>query len=301
MTPQAKARESSVVSASLCSLFFLTRRARWALRALRPLAVPFVAMYSLTLRENLRFNSARIFGRNLCPREQRAFAKGVVGNFYDFVSELGASGNESFEQMLSRVETVEGEPAYLEARKRKRGAVLVTAHMGAFEVGLAALRRVEPHVHVVFKRDAFDGFERIRSRVRRRLNVVEEPIDGGFETLVRLRDALAADHVVVMQGDRAMPGQRFQCVPFLSGKLRLPIGPVKLARLTGSPIIPVFVVRNGGRRFCIHLGTPIDIEAGATSVDGIDPAVLSLAQTLESFVSRYPTQWLVLDKAFAED
>jgi lauroyl/myristoyl acyltransferase len=170
--------------------------------------------------------------------------------------------------------------------------------MGAFEVGLAALREWEPKVHVVFKRDSFDGFERIRSRVRAMLGVIEAPIDDGFGSLVQLRDALLANEVVVMQGDRAMPGQRAQVVPFLHGLLRLPLGPVKLAQLTNSPIIPVFLVRGRRGGFHVHLTEPIEVDANAELIDGVDPALLKIGQAIESFVEKCPQQWLVLNRAF---
>jgi KDO2-lipid IV(A) lauroyltransferase len=153
----------------------------------------------------------------------------------------------------------------------------------------------------VFKRDAFGGFERIRSRVRAVLGVHEAPIDDGFASLVKLRDALLADQVIVMQGDRAMPGQRSQVVPFLSGHLRLPLGPVRLAELTGSPIVPVFVVPTDRGGFDVHLCEPIYVDRDAPPVDGVDPALLAFAGAMERFVSRHARQWLVLDRAFVED
>ena len=104
-----------------------------------------------------------------------------------------------------------------------------------------------------------------------------------------------------MQGDRAMPGQRSQAVPFLHGHLRLPLGPVKLAQLTGSPIIPVFLVRGQRGGFCVHLAEPIEVDPNAEPIDGVDPAVRAIGRTIESFVARFPEQWLVLNRAFVED
>ena len=153
-------------------------------------------------------------------------------------------------------------------------------------------------MHVVFKRDLFDRFERIRSGVRELLGVVEAPIDDGLHTLMCLRDALLANEVVVMQADRAMPGQRGQVVPFLHGRMRLPVGPVKLAQLTGSPIIPVFLVRGERGGFRVHITEPISVDPDAELVDGVDPALRQIAQAIQFFVAKYPEQWLVLHRAF---
>jgi KDO2-lipid IV(A) lauroyltransferase len=271
------------------------------LRLIRPLAVRLAIAGSEPVRSSMRDNAGRIFGRELEGSELRRFARAVVRNFYDFVIEVGQSGKLSAQELHDRIESVEGIESYHAARAQRRGAIFVTAHMGCFEVGLAALRQWEPKVHVVFKRDAFDGFERIRSRVRGMLAVIESPIDDGLQSLIRLRDALLANEVVVMQGDRAMPGQRSQVVPFLHGHVRLPLGPVKLAQLTGSPIIPVFLIRGQSGGFRVHLCEQIEVDPEAELVDGVDPALRAIGRTIESFVARCPEQWLVLHRAFVED
>lgn len=301
-TTAPPARPSRVAGAWLALLFFFARVAPWLLTLLRPIAVWIAVFSSRPLRDNIARNARWIFGRDLSGREARAFARGVVGSFYDFVTDVGRSGaGKSAEAFLRRLNSDSGRNGYLQARQARRGAILVTAHMGAFEVGLAALRQVEKDVHVVFKRDAFAGFERIRSRVRAVLGVHEAPIDDGIASLARLRDALLADEVIVMQADRAMPGQRSQVVPFLHGHLRLPIGPVRLAELTGSPIVPVFVVPADGGRFDVHLCEPIHVNRGSEAVGGADPALLAIARAIEAFVARNPKQWLVLEPVFVED
>jgi KDO2-lipid IV(A) lauroyltransferase len=301
-TSPASPRPSRIAKAWLALLFFFARVAPWVLALMRPIAVWISVFSSRPLRDNIARNARWIFGREPSRREARRFARGVVASFYDFVADVGRSGTgKCAEDFLRRLRSDPGREGYLQARQSRRGAILVTAHLGAFEVGLAALRQVEKDVHVVFKRDAFADFERIRSRVRGVLGVHEAPIDDGFASLTKLRDALLADQVVVMQADRAMPGQRSQVVPFLHGHLRLPIGPVRLAELTGSPIVPVFVVPIARGRFDVHLCEPIHVNPNSEPVDGVDPALLKIAKAIESFVAPNPKQWLVLEPVFVED
>jgi lauroyl/myristoyl acyltransferase len=162
---------------------------------------------------------------------------------------------------------------------------------------LAALTNVEPKVHVVFKRDTFGDWERARSDLRQRLGVTEAPIDDGLSMLFRLKSALEADEVVVMQGDRAWAGQQSIEVPVLHGHLRLPTGPVKLAQLNDTPIIPVLAVRSGVARFRVVLGSPIIV----SEYSDVKSAVTAVGEALGRFIARVPQQWLVLHKAFVED
>jgi KDO2-lipid IV(A) lauroyltransferase len=170
----------------------------------------------------------------------------------------------------------------------------VTAHLGSFERGLAALAGAEPRIRVVFRRDTSAVFERQRARLRARLGVLEAPIDDGWSSWLPLRDALLADEVVVLQGDRAINGQRSIRIPFLHGHLRIPTGPVRLARLTGSPIIPVFAPRLPEGGVAVILGAPIEpCDSGAD--------LTALAAAIESIVARHPDQWLAFEPVFDED
>lgn len=281
--------------------FFLARRARWLLRALRPLGVWGAVRCSAKIRRGTYANARRILGPHLTDKQCDRFARGVVRHFYDFVTDVGRSSRMTAAQLRAAIESIDGHEAYVAHRKNGNGAIIVTAHMGSFEVGLAALLGVEQHIHVVFKRDPMDGFESIRSALRAKLGVHEAPIDDGWDTWMRLRDALARNHVVIMQGDRAMPGQKAQSVPMLGGHVSLPLGPVKLAQISGSPIVPVLTVRTptGGCRVCAE--QPIIVDPSAPLIDGVCPALAQLGKVIEKYVTAYPEQWLVLDPAFIED
>lgn len=302
VAPTPSPKQPRMAVAGLAMFFFLARRAPWALDLLRPIAIRLTVGGSPQVRAATAANAARIFDHPLTWWQRIGFARNVVRNFYDFVADAAQSASLSREQLAGKIELVVGEPAYLAARKRyPNGAVLVTAHMGTFEVGLAALRNVETNVHVVFKRDAYPAFEFVRKHVHAILGIHEAPIDDGFPALVRLRDTLRDNGVVVIQADRAMPGQRSETVPFLGGHIRVPTGPVKLAQLTGSPVVPVFVVRSARnrKRFEVHLCEPIFIDA--ESVDGPAIAQRRITEGIAAFVKRYPEQWLVLEHAFVED
>lgn len=222
-------------------------------------------------------------------------------SFFDFVVDVGDACGQSPDQLNACIAQTLGEREYIDARVRGRGVILLTAHMGSFEVGLARLVRMEPRVQVVYKHDAVASFERMRRTLRERLGVREAPIDRGLDTWMSLRDALVRGEAIVMQGDRAMPGQPSQLVPLLHGSIRVPVGAYKLARLTGSVVVPVFTVRTAPRRFQIELYPAIDCTVPRSRGATLDPAALAYARVLSDVIARYPEQWLVLRRAFEND
>ncbi len=226
------------------------------------------------------------------------FGLQVVGAFYDFVYDIGRSLRQSREELIERIESASGEQAYAAVRREGKGAILLTAHMGSFEVGLVALAANEPRIHVVFKRDEVGAFEKLRSELRGRLQVLEAPIDDGWMVWLRLRNALLNNEVVAIQGDRAMPGQKGVKTPLLDGHVLLPTGPFKLAVASGSPIVPIFSVRTESGGVRIFLEEAIYVESDEA---GVANAVQKFADVLGQYIRRYPDQWLVLDRAFCED
>jgi KDO2-lipid IV(A) lauroyltransferase len=278
----------------LRALFFCAQHLPWLLRAGRGFFVRGTVGVSASIRRATAANGRRILGPGADPAALRRYARGVVGSFFDFVCDIGRADRLSRRDLVNRIEHIEGTDRYLQTRQARSGAIIVTAHMGSFEVGVAALLERERRIHVVFKRDT-GRFERIRQALRLRLGVVEQPVDDGWGVWVRLRDALRNDEVVAIQGDRVMPAQKGRPMPVLGGHLVLPTGPVKLAMASGAPIIPVFSVRTprGGIRLFIE--EPILVE------NDVDEPLTRLAAVIEKYVSAYPEQWLVLHPAFEED
>jgi lauroyl/myristoyl acyltransferase len=282
----------------LSLLFRLTAAAPALVHAARPLFVRLAFLFSRKIRRNTDANARGIFGAGATPNQRRDFGLAVVGSFYDFICDIGQSLRQTPEQLRSRIQSAQGEAEYHTTRLAKKGAILLTAHMGSFEVGLVALTTHEKRIHVVFKRDQLSSFERLRTQLRARLGVLEAPIDEGYNGWLALRNALLNDEVVAIQGDRVMPGQKGVAVPFLHGHLLLPTGPFKLALASGAPVIPIFSIRSPTGHIHIHLEPAIQIP---DNPDGLDQAVRQFADCLAKYVALYPEQWLILDKAFCQD
>jgi KDO2-lipid IV(A) lauroyltransferase len=93
-----------------------------------------------------------------------------------------------------------------------------------------------------------------------------------------------------MQVDRAPRTGRTHEVTMFGERGLIPEGPLRLAAMTGAPILPVFVARAGYRRYEVQTCAPIRLERGANR-EAFDAAAQELAGTMEHFVRAHPTQW----------
>jgi KDO2-lipid IV(A) lauroyltransferase len=285
------------------AFFWAAEKAPWAVLAARGALCRGTFRCSTSVRRGTRANASRLLGPDGTPKQVDRLARQILSSFYLACCDIGRSLSATPEALFARVESAEGDEHYRAARAAGKGVIVVTAHMGSFEVGMAALRQRERgKIHVVFRRDAFERFERQRSGLRKRLGIEEAPVDDGWTIWMRLRDALLADEVVVLQGDRVMPGQKGERVPFLGGTIRLPPGPVKIALASGAPIVPIFSVRTEDGKVRLFVEPAIHVRPVAPDeTPGPHPALLQWAGVLERYVRAYPDQWLMLEPALCED
>jgi len=280
-------------------MFFLSRRVPLAVQWTKPIFLWWAWTFSRHLQDATIANAKHLLGSESSLAERRRLGKRVIGSFYDFISDIGRTFALSREQLISLIESIEGMEAYHALRKEGKGVIIATAHMGSFELGMSAMLDIEKRIHVVFQRDENSLFESLRSDFRKRMGIMEAAVDDGWGVWIKLRDALAADEVVAMQADRAMPGQIGVKVPLLDGHALFPEGPAKLAGITGAPIVPVFVLRLPDGRVRIFIEEAIRVHEA--SEVAISQAIAKLARVVGQYIQKYPEQWLVVHRAWCED
>lgn len=220
------------------------------------------------------------------PAERRALARDVFRHFAMCFSDLVVANRRAWEteRMLAGVES----PQHLEAAlARERGVVLLTAHLGNWELagrlGMAATRRP---VHVVMEPEGDARLEALLAghaepggalRVLRR----RHPTD-----VLPLVAALRRRELVAMQGDRALGTAADTPTRFFGAPAAFPLGPFVLARATGATVLPVFCVLEPDRRYRLVLGAPMTVEAR-----GEADALRRWVEALERMVGTHPEQW----------
>jgi len=260
----------------------------WVARATKPFFLASGWICAPRLRAMTIHNARIILGDDAGLRAHRRLAKAMISNSYDFIISLSRASRLSLDSLLEEIESVEGVEHFRAARQLGRGLIIATAHLGDFECGMAALHRIEPRVHVAFHRDRMPVFERLRSVQRQRLGVIEAPVDGGPGAWLAVRDALLANEVVLVQADRALPGQKGMLVPFLHSRVMFASGPARLSILTRAAIVPAFAVRNARGRVRVILEPAIVPEAFG---DDVKAMVAALAAVIGRFVGQYPQQY----------
>ncbi|HKY31563.1 MAG TPA: lysophospholipid acyltransferase family protein [Candidatus Polarisedimenticolia bacterium] len=175
---------------------------------------------------------------------------------------------------------------------RGRGAIIVTMHLGHWDLGLSLLRGLDVPVHVVMREDQPPEVARFAQQLRAgpRLHVHQSA--GSPLLAVKLMAALTRGELVTVQADRAF-GQGTLPVAFFGAEAPLPSGPVRLAMATGAPLLPIFTLMEPDGTYRLMALEPMlfERERGDRVERAVAEAMPRLARMMESVVSRHPDQW----------
>ena len=181
-----------------------------------------------------------------------------------------------------------------------RGVVVVTCHFGNWDVAARTLARYGHPFNLVMAREANDTtaeyVRQAREEAGVRVLLSDTSVYGPFNMLRALRRG----EILALQLDRPLGGDGARAIDFFGAPALFQGGPLRLARLTGAPIIPAFVARLGPRRYRILLGAERRV-ARSASVEEMDRILRAIVAEFEALVREYPEQWFQFAPFWPED
>jgi KDO2-lipid IV(A) lauroyltransferase len=197
-------------------------------------------------------------------------------------------------EFLAGVRVEDGE--LLEAaRSQGRGVIIVTLHIGGWEIVTPVPRDLLDLPMTVVVTDDWLAWAVAGLRVRSGLEIAYDT-----EHPSRLLGCLRRGESVFLIADYGKPGMRTYPVRLLEGDVELPAGPATLARLSAAPIVPFVALPDGNRRWCVKILEPVPPPPRAGGRDGERAALQQLADRfgevlrtdIEHWAAVYPMRWL---------
>lgn len=219
-------------------------------------------------------------------------ARDVLATFSNYASCLAeVLSNDAAVGPRDASTLVRREQYVRDARAMRRGLILVTAHTAGWEtVGPMFNRNQGLPIMIVMRAEADARAQTLHDDARRRGGAVIVHVgDDPLASLPLLRH-LRAGGAVALQLDRLAPGMRTREVDLLGEKMRMPEGPLRLAQMSGAPLLPMFSARDGHRSYIIELYESRCVERNATEAQ-LDEVAQHLANSLAAYLREHPTDW----------
>lgn len=194
----------------------------------------------------------------------------------------------------------------LEQLGAARGAIVLTAHMGSYDLGAALFaHKFNREIRMVRAPEPDKQTEEHFNRSVQRAGDGAVKIDyntAGAHLAFDLLNALRRGEIVSIQGDRAIAG-----VASVQGKMfhhdvLVPGGPFTLAIVSEAPIYPLFIARAGFRRYRVIVDEPFFVTRTEDSRDeAIAVAVQRWCRTLEGVIAQHWSQWFAFASPFVKN
>lgn len=176
--------------------------------------------------------------------------------------------------------------AYEALRAIAGGKILVTAHMGNWELGGIFIGGVLGHHWIVGFPERDASVDTFRQARRASAGHTSLSARNGLSTLFRIRAALEAGESIVVLADRSVGEDRTE-VLFRGRRSGFLKSPALLSALTGAPLVPVAVVADGRASYRAMVGAP------RFPLPGEHPSkpMQAMADYFGALLERYPDQW----------
>ncbi|MBT9149453.1 MAG: Phosphatidylinositol mannoside acyltransferase [Dehalococcoidia bacterium] len=254
-----------------------------------------VYMLSPALRAAIADNMRHVLGSEADDAALKQAVRGVLRNtaknYFDLIKIPHMKLND-----IESCITVHGWHNLEDALKKGKGVILVTAHLGSFDIAVQifAVRSIKTTVLVEPLEPP--SLLKFITALRESNGVAFVPAQSGV--LKVLIQSLRRGEAVLLACDRDIASNGLKS-NFFGEETILPGDAVRIAMRTGATVVPVFNLRRGDDRYDVYFEPAIDvIPAGSGAVAR---NMEQVAHVMEKYIRSCPEQWVVLSRIWASE
>jgi len=197
-------------------------------------------------------------------------------------------------RLLSLIGRWSSEQALVDALAAGNGAILISVHLGCWELGGLGLADKGYPMNILTYREPDEKVNQARERLRRERGInfiyVDREESSPF-AIVEAVSVLNRNEVLALLGDRDGSSQTAP-FRFFGRSMPIPVGAAYLALASGAPVIPVFVPLERGR-YAAVMEEPVYFRAAQRGDRErvVREGVERILRVFERYLRSYPDQW----------
>ncbi len=212
----------------------------------------------------------------------------IGATFTEFIN-LPSRDDDFFDNNIELVD----EENFLKAKEQGKGVLLLTAHLGNWEILGALHQRRFGQIHVVYRKTKNPYVDSFIDNSRKAC---------GFKTIPhrnavrKIMSALKKGDTVGLLLDQHAMQQDAIVVDFFGRPAATNYGLALIALKTGAPVIPIFLVRTEEGRYRCHFDKPVELTTTGDMDENIRSATIKFNTVIEKYIRKYPDQWFWIHK-----
>ena len=186
--------------------------------------------------------------------------------------------------------TVDGLHFMDEYETHPEGFMMLSSHVGHYEMAGYTLQPKKKKLNALVYAGETATVMENRQRVLSGNNIQMIPVKEDLSHLFALNVAIDNGEIVSMPADRIFGSQKSVDCQFFGATAKFPLGTFAMAVQKEVPVLAVFVMKEGMKRYHAYvMEVKCDKQAGKR--EQMAQQAQSFANSLETIVRRYPTQW----------
>lgn len=218
----------------------------------------------------------------LCARNAHEFGR-MLGDYFHCT-------HASETQIRGAITHWEGMENLQAARDLGRGIVLVTAHLGNWELGALVLATDRIPMTIVTAEEPSTDLTAWRKKYRERLGIRTVTVGADRFAFVDMMAALRRGECLAMLVDRPQPGSGSP-VQLFGLPTEFSSGPALLHHHTGAAVVPAYVVQTGSTGYRAFIESAIEMSTASDAAGAVATNTQKIADRFGAVIRQYPEQW----------
>ena len=172
----------------------------------------------------------------------------------------------------------------------QKGGMLLSAHIGNWDVAGHLFKRLETPINIVLYDGEHEQIKEYLEGVTGKRNVNIIVIKNDLSHIYAISNAFANNELVCMHADRFLEGNKTLTADFLGNPARFPMGPFLLAAKFKVPVSFVFAVKESKLHYHFFASAIKDYTNSAKEII-MQEMLNDYAKEMEKKVKQYPEQW----------
>ena len=257
---------------------------RWMGRTLTRGARPFVAG-----ERRLEDQHLKIAFPEMEPQRRRDLRQRSEIHFGNVAGEIAWLMHADTQQVAALCD-ITGEEHLHEALESGKGAMLITAHTGNWELLNARLGVAGIPMSIAVRDINDPRIDAFATKLRSRFggDVIHRRPEAGRRLVAALKGN-RVDGLLIDQDIRDLPGV---FVPFFGREAWTPSGPASISLKIGCPTIPAFIHRQQDGRHIVEVHPPLPKPTSGSTKDQIRQLTAAATAAIEKHIRAHPEQWV---------
>ena len=253
-------------------------------------AVFLANLYYLFAFHDRRFVKAnlRIIFPNKTNRDLRKISRKVFCNFAKYLVDFFRFEKLNLQYINKNIK-LENLHYFDEALAKGKGVVVLTAHLGNWELGGVVIAQLGYPFWAVALPHKDKKVNNFFDTQRNRKGVKVIAMGKAVRSCI---SEIRNNHMVALVGDRDFT-EKGVVVNFFDLPAHFPEGPAALSLMTGAPIVPGFMLRNPDDSFTLRIERPVKFSPSGDKVKDLAELVRIYKDIFENYIRKYPEQWYV--------